>query len=93
MSAARNADAEVSAPGASSSGLVVPRTKGATSESQPPEATPRPEFTSCDCRAPAANGTGCVVSSDTGRGAACTGTRSSGPSAGVRTSRPDTDVT
>src|SRR5665648_607768 len=93
-SAARMADADVVSglPG-SSSALVAVRTNGAISEYQPPDATPRPSTVSGASVWSAAKVTAGLVSSLYGRGAACTGTRSSGPFAGVSTSRPEMDVT
>src|SRR5450830_1403843 len=93
-SAARMADADV-VPGlpGSSSGLVAVRANGAISEYHPPAETPRPSTVSGASVWSAAKVTVGVVSSLNGRGAACTGTRSSGPSVGVRTSRPEMDVT
>jgi len=93
MSAARIADGEVDAPPGSSSGLVAVRTNGAISEYHPPAATPRPSTVSGASVWSGVNVTAGLVSSLNGRGAACTGTRSSGPVAGVSTSRPEMDVT
>src|SRR5450830_681536 len=93
MSAARIADGEVDAPPGSSSGLVAVSANGAISEYHPPAATPRPSTVSGASVWSGVKVTAGLVSSLNGRGAACTGTRSSGPSVGVRTSRPEMDVT
>src|SRR5665648_437134 len=79
-SAARMADADVvSGSPASSSGLSVIIANGAISEYQPPDATSRPSMVSGASVWSAVKVTAGLVSSLNGRGAACTGTRSSGP--------------